>query len=104
MFKLITQKKDSNDGVSPFQAFTISAASRVGTGNITGVALAIGIGGPGAVFWMWIIAVIGMATAFVESTLAQVYKVKDNVTYQGGTAYYIEYAFGYVEIGIVFSY
>src|SRR5690625_7917785 len=69
MFKLITQKKDSNDGVSPFQAFTISAASRVGTGNITGVALAIGIGGPGAVFWMWIIAVIDMATAFVESTL-----------------------------------
>lgn len=103
MFKLITQKKDSNDGVSPFQAFTISAASRVGTGNITGVALAIGIGGPGAVFWMWIIAVIGMATAFVESTLAQVYKVKDNDTYRGGPAYYIEKALGYRKIGIVFA-
>lgn len=103
MFKLITQKKDSNDGVSPFQAFTISAASRVGTGNITGVALAIGIGGPGSVFWMWIIAVIGMATAFVESTLAQVYKVKDNDTYRGGPAYYIEKALGYRKIGIVFA-
>src|SRR5699024_8253273 len=103
MCKLITQKKESNDGVSPFQAFTISAASRVGTGNITGVALAIGIGGPGAVFWMWIIAVIGMATACVESTLAQVYKVKDNDTYRGGPAYYIEKALGYRKIGIVFA-
>src|SRR5699024_1999784 len=103
MFKLITQKKDSNDGVSPFQAFTISAASRVGTGNITGVALAIGIGGPGAVFWMWIIAVIGMATAFVESTLAQVYKVRDGSTYRGGPAYYIEKALGYRKLGIVFA-
>src|SRR5690625_4168210 len=103
MFELITQKKDSNDGVSPFQAFIISAASRVGTGNITGVALAIGIGGPGAVLWMWIIAVMGMATAFVKSTLAQVYKVKDNDTYRGGPAYYIEKALGYRKIGIVFA-
>src|SRR5699024_266254 len=94
MFRLITEKKDSNDGVSPFQAFTISAASRVGTGNITGVALAIGIGGPGAVFWMWVIAIIGMATAFIESTLAQVYKVRDGDAFRGGPAYYIEKALG----------
>lgn len=103
MFRLITEKKDSNDGVSPFQAFTISAASRVGTGNITGVALAIGIGGPGAVFWMWVIAIIGMATAFIESTLAQVYKVRDGDAFRGGPAYYIEKALGYRKIGIVFA-
>lgn len=103
MFRLIVEKKDSNDGVSPFQAFTISAASRVGTGNVTGVALAIGIGGPGAIFWMWIIAIIGMATAFVESTLAQVYKVRDGDTFRGGPAYYMEKALGYRKLGIVFA-
>lgn len=103
MFRLITEKKDSNDGVSPFQAFTISAASRVGTGNITGVALAIGIGGPGAILWMWVIAVIGMATAFIESTLAQVYKVRDGDMFRGGPAYYIEKALGYRKLGIVFA-
>lgn len=103
MFRLVVEKKESNDGVSPFQAFTISAASRVGTGNITGVALAIGIGGPGAVFWMWIIAIIGMATAFVESTLAQVYKVKDGDTFRGGPAYYMQKALGLRKLGIVFA-
>src|SRR5699024_4396269 len=103
MFRLIVEKKDNKDGVSPFQAFTISAASRVGTGNITGVALAIGVGGPGAVFWMWVIAVIGMATAFVESTLAQVYKVTDGDTYRGGPAYYMEKALGFRKLGIVFA-
>lgn len=103
MFRLIVEKKDSNDGVSPFQAFTISAASRVGTGNIAGVALAIGIGGPGAVFWMWIIAIIGMATAFIESTLAQVYKVKDGDTFRGGPAYYMQKALGWRKLGIVFA-
>lgn len=103
MFRLITEKRDGESGVSPFQAFTISAASRVGTGNITGVALAIGVGGPGAVFWMWIIAVLGMATAFIESTLAQVYKVKDGDTFRGGPAYYIEKALGQRKLGIVFS-
>src|SRR5699024_5691204 len=101
MFRLIVEKKDNNDGVSPFQAFTISAASRVGTGNVTGVALAIGIGGPGAVFWMWVIAIIGMATAFIESTLAQVYKVKDGDTFRGGPAYYMEKALGLRKLGIV---
>lgn len=103
MFRLITEKRDGESGVSPFQAFTISAASRVGTGNITGVALAIGVGGPGAVFWMWIIAILGMATAFIESTLAQVYKVKDGDTFRGGPAYYIEKALGHRKLGIVFS-
>ncbi len=103
MFRLIVEKKENNDGISAFQAFTISAASRVGTGNVTGVALAIGIGGPGAVFWMWIIAIIGMATAFVESTLAQVYKVKDGDTFRGGPAYYMQKALGFRKLGIVFA-
>lgn len=103
MFRLIFEKREDNDGVSPFQAFTISAASRVGTGNVTGVALAIGVGGPGAVFWMWIIAIVGMATAFIESTLAQVYKVKDGNTFRGGPAYYMEMALGYRKLGIVFA-
>ncbi|WP_124068689.1 alanine/glycine:cation symporter family protein [Filibacter tadaridae] len=103
MFRLIVEKKESNDGVSAFQAFTISAASRVGTGNVAGVALAIGIGGPGAVFWMWVIAIIGMATAFVESTLAQVYKVKDGNTFRGGPAYYMQKALGFRKLGIVFA-
>ncbi|TQR37200.1 alanine:cation symporter family protein [Lysinibacillus sphaericus] len=103
MFRLIVEKRDGDSGVSPFQAFTISAASRVGTGNITGVALAIGVGGPGAVFWMWIIAVLGMATAFIESTLAQVYKVKDGDTFRGGPAYYMEKALGQRKLGIIFS-
>ncbi|MBB4822958.1 AGCS family alanine or glycine:cation symporter [Sporosarcina luteola] len=103
MFRLIFEKKGSDHGVSAFQAFTISAASRVGTGNVTGVALAIGIGGPGAVFWMWIIALIGMATAFVESTLAQVYKVRDGNTFRGGPAYYMEKALGFRKLGVVFA-
>ncbi len=103
MFRLIFERKESNDGVSPFQAFTISAASRVGTGNVTGVALAIGVGGPGAVFWMWVIAFIGMATAFIESTLAQVYKVKDGDTFRGGPAYYMEKALGLRKLGVVFA-
>ncbi|MDN4606144.1 alanine/glycine:cation symporter family protein [Sporosarcina highlanderae] len=103
MFRLIFEKKGSDHGVSAFQAFTISAASRVGTGNVTGVALAIGIGGPGAVFWMWVIAVIGMATAFVESALAQVYKVRDGNSFRGGPAYYMEKALGLRKLGVVFA-
>ena len=98
MFKLLTEKsptdKSGKKGVSSFQAFTISAASRIGTGNIAGVATAIALGGPGAVFWMWMIALIGGASALIESTLAQVYKVKDSSTgmYRGGPAYYMEKA------------
>ncbi|KOS68784.1 sodium:alanine symporter [Lysinibacillus contaminans] len=103
MFRLIVEKKEKDEGVSAFQAFTISTASRVGTGNITGVALAIGVGGPGAVFWMWVIAIIGMATAFIESTLAQVYKVRDGDAFRGGPAYYMEKALGQRKLAIVFS-
>ncbi|MFF2177708.1 alanine/glycine:cation symporter family protein [Lysinibacillus sp. NPDC058147] len=103
MFRLIVEKREGDSGVSPFQAFTISAASRVGTGNITGVALAIGVGGPGAVFWMWVIAILGMATAFIESTLAQVYKVKDGDTFRGGPAYYMEKALGQRKLGVIFG-
>ncbi|MDN3428962.1 alanine/glycine:cation symporter family protein [Microbacterium sp. APC 3898] len=103
MFRVITEKKDGDSGVSAFQAFTISTASRVGTGNITGVALAIAIGGPGAVFWMWMVAIIGMATAFIESTLAQVYKVRDGEQFRGGPAYYMEKALGTRKLGIVFA-
>ena len=79
MFRAIKEKPSGageNDGISAFRAFTISAASRVGTGNIAGVAVAIAIGGPGAVFWMWMLAILGGATAFIESTLAQLYKVR----------------------------
>ncbi|HIW95723.1 MAG TPA: alanine:cation symporter family protein [Candidatus Corynebacterium gallistercoris] len=91
MFRTIKEKpngKGSKD-ISAFQAFTISAASRVGTGNIVGVAIAITLGGPGAVFWMWMIAIIGGATAFVESTLAQLWKTRDGDGYVGGPAYYM---------------
>ncbi|MHA7766733.1 alanine/glycine:cation symporter family protein [Bacillus atrophaeus] len=80
----------SKTDISPFQAFCISMAARVGTGNITGIAIAIALGGPGAIFWMWIIAIIGSASSFVESTLAQVYKVKDQNGFRGGPAYYME--------------
>ena len=76
--------------ISSFQAFAVSVATRVGTGNLAGVATAIVIGGPGAVFWMWLIALIGSATAFVESTLAQLYKQKHKDSFIGGPAYYIQ--------------
>ncbi|WP_349408304.1 alanine/glycine:cation symporter family protein [Pseudalkalibacillus sp. SCS-8] len=96
-------KDKKRRGVSSFQAFSISTASRVGTGNLAGVALAISLGGPGAVFWMWIIALIGAATAFVESTLAQIYKVKDDFGFRGGPAYYMEKGLNKRWLGILFS-
>ena len=93
MLRLLTDKamisSNGKKGLSSFQAFCISAASRVGTGNLAGVATAITLGGPGAIFWMWLIAFIGGASSFIESTLAQVYKVKDRDGYRGGPAYYI---------------
>lgn len=93
MFRTIGEKPadidDGKKGISAFRAFTISAASRVGTGNVAGVAIAITVGGPGAVFWMWLIAIIGGATSFIESTLGQLYKVKGKDSYIGGPAYYI---------------
>ena len=75
--------------VSSFQAFAVSLASRVGTGNIAGVAIAISMGGPGAIFWMWVVALIGSANAFIESTLAQLFKIQGKKSFQGGPAYYI---------------
>ena len=91
-------------GVSAFKAFTISAASRVGTGNIAGVALAISIGGPGSVFWMWLLALLGGATAFVESTLAQLWKTKDtDGNYHGGPAYYMTRGLGWRPLAVLFS-
>lgn len=83
-------KGEKERHVSSFQAFAVSVATRVGTGNLAGVAVAIAIGGPGAVFWMWVIALIGSATAFVESTLAQLYKQKYKDFFIGGPAYYIQ--------------
>lgn len=82
-------KKTHEKHVSSFEAFAVSIASRVGTGNLAGVATAIAVGGPGAVFWMWVIALLGSATAFVESTLAQLYKRKTEGSYIGGPAYYM---------------
>ncbi|AEF40117.1 alanine/glycine:cation symporter family protein [Hoyosella subflava] len=86
--------ENGRKGLSSFQAFTISAAARVGTGNVAGVAIAITLGGPGAVFWMWMLALIGAATSFVESTLGQLYKFKDRDSYRGGPAYYISRGLG----------
>jgi alanine or glycine:cation symporter, AGCS family len=104
MFRLLGEgAKADKKGVSSFQAFCISTASRVGTGNLAGVAIAITTGGPGAVFWMWLIALIGSASAFIESTLAQIYKVKDGDTYRGGPAYYMEKALNARWMGVTFA-
>lgn len=89
--------------ISSFQAFTISLASRVGTGNLAGVAIAITIGGPGAIFWMWVIALLGASSAFVESTLAQLFKVKNEHSYIGGPAYYMEKGLKKRWMGIIFA-
>lgn len=84
------EDRPAHGTVSSFQAFAMSIASRVGTGNMAGVATAIALGGPGAVFWMWIIALLGASSAFVESTLAQLFKVKGDKSFMGGPAYYIQ--------------
>jgi AGCS family alanine or glycine:cation symporter len=95
MLKIMREGKSSEAGVSSFQALTMSLSGRVGTGNIAGVATAIAIGGPGAVFWMWTVAFLGASTAYIEATLAQIYKeLDDNGSYRGGPAYYIEKAMG----------
>jgi AGCS family alanine or glycine:cation symporter len=95
MLSLISEGKSSAAGVSSFQALAMSLSGRVGTGNIAGVATAIAMGGPGAVFWMWLVAFLGAATAYIEATLAQIYKEKDaNGLYRGGPAYFIEKAMG----------
>ena len=96
---------DDPHGITPFQAFVTGLASRVGVGNIAGVAIAISSGGPGAVFWMWITALIGMSSAFVESSLAQLFKIRDydNHHFRGGPAYYITQGLGQKWLGIVFA-
>ncbi|MBP3928932.1 MAG: alanine:cation symporter family protein, partial [Peptostreptococcaceae bacterium] len=107
MFRLLgdgASKENKEEGkVSSFQAFCISTASRVGTGNIAGIAIAIVTGGPGAIFWMWLIALVGSASSFVESTLAQIYKVKDGRSFRGGPAYYIEQGLKKKWMGVTFA-
>lgn len=103
MFKLLGEGSNKKGSVSSFQAFCIGTASRVGTGNLAGVASAIAVGGPGAVFWMWLIALLGSASAFIESTLAQVYKTKDGDSFRGGPAYYMEKALKKRWMGVIFS-
>ncbi|MGP3687670.1 alanine/glycine:cation symporter family protein [Streptomyces sp. IBSNAI002] len=108
MFRVVKEKTppraDGRKQVSSFGAFTISAAARVGTGNIAGVATAITLGGAGAVFWMWMMALIGAASAFVESALAQLYKVRDaSGAYRGGPAYYMQRALGKRWLGVLFA-
>ncbi len=103
-FRAVTEKPKDGKGVSSFQALMVSTASRVGTGNIIGVSTAICLGGFGSIFWMWIIAIIGGASAFVESTLAQIYKKRgeDGRSY-GGPAYYIEGALKNRVLAVIFS-
>lgn len=101
--RLLSEKAHNEDGVTSFQALMISTASRVGTGNIAGVATALAAGGAGSIFWMWVIALIGGASAFVESTLAQVYKEQDGDVFRGGPAYYIEKALRKRWLGIIFA-
>ncbi|TPE69426.1 alanine/glycine:cation symporter family protein [Halalkalibacterium halodurans] len=106
MFHLMKESPSTSDGkkrVSSFGAFCISAASRIGTGNLAGVAIAITLGGPGAIFWMWVVAIFGSVLSFIESTLAQVYKVKDKNGFKGGPAYYMEKALGQRWLGITFA-
>lgn len=109
MFRAVTEKgttaEDGKKSVSAFGAFSISAAARVGTGNIAGVATAISVGGPGAVFWMWAMATLGAASAFVESTLAQLYKRPEHEpgTFRGGPAYYMEYGLRRRWQGLIFA-
>mgnify|MGYP002622078696 CR=1 FL=1 len=94
MIRLLFRGQASEKGISTFQALAVSLSGRVGTGNIAGVAAAIGFGGPGAVFWMWVVAFLGASTAYVESALGQIYKEEDEGQYRGGPAYFIEKALG----------
>ncbi|CAA0099491.1 Amino-acid carrier protein AlsT [BD1-7 clade bacterium] len=104
-WKLLARGKNSQRGhVSPWEALATSLAARIGTGNLAGVSVAITLGGPGAVFWMWLIAAMGMATAFVEASLAQVFKIRNkDGSFRGGPSYYIQYGLGQRWLGIVFA-
>jgi alanine or glycine:cation symporter, AGCS family len=103
MCKLLLNNSESDKGISSFQALAVSLSGRVGVGNIAGVAAAIGFGGPGAIFWMWVVAFLGASTAYAESTLGQIYKVEENGQYRGGPAYYFERCLGWRWLGIVFA-
>ncbi|HEY8608320.1 MAG TPA: sodium:alanine symporter family protein [Noviherbaspirillum sp.] len=105
MFRTVLGRGEADRaGITPFQALCTSLASRVGTGNIAGVAVAIHLGGPGAVFWMWMVALVGMATAYAESTLAQLYKTRnENGEYRGGPAFYMAKGLNAPWAGVIFS-
>ena len=108
MFRLVGEAVPKSDGkrgkhISSFQAFMVSLAARIGTGNMAGVATAITVGGPGAVFWMWLIALLGSATGFIESTLAQLYKRKAKEAFIGGPAYYMQYGLNRRWMGVLFA-
>ena len=106
MFTQLTEKKhvQGEKSISSFQALMVSTASRVGTGNIAGIATAVATGGPGAIFWMWLMALIGAASAFIESTLAQIYKIRGKEgEFRGGPAYYIQQGLGKRWLGIIFA-
>ena len=106
MFTQLTEKKhvQGEKSISSFQALMVSTASRVGTGNIAGIATAVATGGPGAIFWMWLMALIGAASAFIESTLAQIYKIRGKEgEFRGGPAYYIQQGLGQRWLGIIFA-
>ena len=103
MLKSLFSKKEADNGISSFEAFCIALSGRVGTGNIVGVATAIAFGGPGAVFWMWMVAFFGASTAFVESTLAQMYKFPHSSGYRGGPFSFIEHGLGKRWIGVLFA-
>ena len=105
MVRVITSARQTDKrGISPFQALTVSLASRVGTGNLAGVAVALTLGGPGAIMWMWLVALVGMATAYAESTLAQLYKItNDNGEFRGGPAFYMSKGLNAPWAGAIFS-
>src|SRR5699024_8088959 len=94
VIRLMVTGERSDGGVSTFQSVALSLAGRVGTGNIVGVSTAIFIGGPGAIFWMWVTAILGAATAYIESVLGQLYKREEDGEFRGGPAYYMEYGIG----------
>lgn len=105
MFRIMLGRdnKAGHSGISSFKAFSVSLAGRVGTGNLAGVASAIFIGGPGAVFWMWLTAILGSANSFVESTLAQLYKKRGEESFYGGPAYYMRTGLGSNVLAVIFS-
>ena len=104
MIHLLFSGKSSKKGVSSFQAFALALSGRIGTGNIAGVATAIGLGGPGAIFWMWIIAFLGSASAYIEATLGQIFKEVKGGEYRGGPAYYIEKGLGIKWYAMLFAF